>query len=110
MSTIRCDTRQKLCLEWQRRKALREQTGHPLALPRRAKEGLPKEMTFQLDLKDAFAHTHKENGLCGQQEQPGREKGQEMFWNCEDWSLEDLLQHQGLLPRAVRELPGSQSK
>lgn len=55
--------------------------------------------------------THiKRMGLCGQQEQPGREKGQEMFWNRFDWGLEDLLQHQGLLPRAVRELPGSQSK
>lgn len=67
-------------------------------------------MAFQLDLKDEFAHTHKENGLCRQQEQPGGVKGQEMFWNCYDWSLEELLQHQRLLPRAVRELPGSQNK
>lgn len=39
-------------------------------------------MTFQLDLKDEFAGTLRENGLCGQQEQPGSVKGQGMFW---DW-------------------------
>lgn len=53
---------------------------------------------------------NEENGLCGQQEQPGSVRGQGMFWNWYDWSLEDLLQHQGLLPRAVGELPGSQNK
>lgn len=51
-------------------------------------------MIFQLDLKDEFANTHKENRLRRQQEQPRSMKGQGMFWNWYNWSVEDSLQYQ----------------
>lgn len=51
-------------------------------------------MTFQLDLKDKFANTHKENRLRRQQEQPWSVKGQGMFWNWYNWSVEDSLPYQ----------------
>lgn len=74
----------------------------PTSSAGRVKEDLPKEVTFQLDLKDEFANTHKENGLCRQQEQPASMCGQGMFWNWYGWSIEDLHQHQGLLSREVK--------
>lgn len=74
----------------------------PTSSAGRVKEDLPKEVTFQLDLKDESANTHKENGLCRQQEQPASMQGQGTFWNWYGWNIEDLHQHQGLLPRQVK--------